>query len=230
MLRRTIAVSVALLLAVACSSSESGGGATASGDGGVTNEGGSTRPDSGGTGTGDDGGSGGGSLCAKTRAYVERCGGDGALNCGTDGFDAWCAANDQAVNSEAYRRAEEKCLTADLACDAKARRDCEYRSYNGETPTAAQSAVVDAYCSTCEPGDVAGCKTRSTTYDPAAGPGSVGDIFIAAWELRDAIVDAIRTKCTGAALDGGADSAACAKAFADCAAEPYLDAVPDCPK
>ena len=49
-------------------------------------------------------------------------------------------------------------------------------------------------------------------------------------ELPDAIVDAIRTKCTGAALDGGADSAACAKAFADCAAEPYLDAVPDCPK
>lgn len=218
MLRRTFAFAASIVVAVACSSSGSEGGATPAPDGGVTNEAG--RADAG----------GGTSLCAKTRAYTERCGGESALNCGAAGFDAWCAANDQAVNSDAYRKAEEKCLGPDLACEAKARRDCEYRSYQGETPTAAQRAVVDAYCKTCEPSDVAGCTTRSTAYDPSAGPESVSDIFIAAWELRDSIVDAIRTKCTGAALDGGADAAACAKAFASCAAEPYLDAVPDCAK
>lgn len=226
MLRRSIAFAASLVVAAACSSSGSDGGATTTGgDGGATNDGGATRPDGGGTGDG-----GAGSLCEKTRAYVERCGGEGELNCGASGFDAWCAANDQAVNSDAFRRAEEKCLGPDLACDANARRDCEYRSYGTETPTSAQSALVDAYCKTCEPGDVAGCTTRSTVYDPAAGPKSVSDIFIAAWELRDSIVDSIRTKCTGAALDAGADGAACAAAFASCAAEPYLDAVPDCAK
>lgn len=167
-----------------------------------------------------------GSPCAATRAYVERCGGEDALNCGASGFDAWCEANDRAVNSDAYRRAEDKCISPELACDADARRACEYASYADATPTSAQRALVDAYCATCEPDDAAACATRATTYDAAAGPKSVSDIFIAAWELADPIVDSIRTKCTGGALDAGAD---CAAAFSSCAAGPYLDAVPDCP-
>ncbi|MBX3258566.1 MAG: hypothetical protein KF782_02535 [Labilithrix sp.] len=169
--------------------------------------------------------------CGITRAYFEGCGNDGDLNCGADGFDAWCAANDAAINSEAYRRAEALCLT-DGNCDGAKRRACEYAHYNDETPTAAQRALVAAYCETCAPSDVAGCEARSTTYDPAEGIEGVDDIFVAAWELADAIVDEMRTECTGAAAapDAGGDLAACAKAFAGCAAEVYLDRLPDCPK
>lgn len=165
-------------------------------------------------------------VCEVTRALTEKCGED--LLCGSD-YDAWCDAKDKSVNSEAYRRAELACLP-DNDCDATARSDCEYRSYASATPTAAQEALVEAYCQTCEPSDVAGCSARSTTYDPAGGPAKVPDIFVAAWELADPVVDEIRSKCTGAGLDAGAaDTAACAKAFASCAAGPYLDAVPDCP-
>ncbi|MBX3222967.1 MAG: hypothetical protein KF795_20820 [Labilithrix sp.] len=169
--------------------------------------------------------------CGITRAYFERCGNEGDLNCGVDGFDAWCAANDSAINSEAYRRAEALCLTDDN-CDGAKRRDCEYTHYADETPTASQTALVTAYCATCEPSDTAGCRTRSTTYDPAKGIKSVDDIFVAAWEFSDAIVDEMKTKCTGAALttDAGSDVAACAKAFAGCAADVYLDRLPDCAK
>lgn len=172
-----------------------------------------------------DGGAeaGAGSPCAVTRAYVERC--KGELNCGASGFDAWCAANDGAVNSDAYRRGEAKCLPT-VACDAAARRRCELESYASETPTPAQRALVDAYCRTCEPADVAGCTTRSTTFDPSSSPDEVSDIFIAAWELSDPLCDKIRETCTGAALDAGTTS--CAKEFASCSAGPYLDAVPDC--
>lgn len=168
-----------------------------------------------------------GSPCSATRAYVERCGGPEALTCGAAGFDTWCPANDAAINSEAYRRAEAKCLGPELACDPDARRDCEYRSYASETPTATQRALVEGYCATCEPEDPPGCATRAIAYEPAGGPSSVSDLFIAAWELRDSLVDRIREKCTGSALDAGSSS--CARAFATCAAEPYLDAVPDCP-
>lgn len=182
--------------------------------------------------SGDDGGEDAGpkSTCEITRAYYEGCGNDGDLNCGAAGFDAWCAANDQAINSEAYRRAEELCLTQDN-CDGKDRRACEYAHYNDETLTASQEALVAAYCETCEPADVAGCTDRSTKYDATKGIESVNDIFIAAWEFADAIVDEMKTSCTGAAAaDAGSDVAACAKAFANCAADIYLGRLPDCPK
>jgi len=186
----------------------------------------STTTDTAGDGGTTDGGSGGSapSPCAVTRAFVERC--NGELNCGPANYDAWCAKNDTAVNSDAYRRAEAKCLP-DVACTAADRNDCEYKSYMTETPTAAQKALVEAYCKTCEPNDVSGCQTRSVTYVPG-GKGEVSDIFIAAWELNDALTDKVRAECTGGALDAGADP--CDKAFASCAAGPYLDAVPDCPK
>ena len=166
--------------------------------------------------------------CEITRAYGEACGSDSDLNCGASGFDAWCEANDKAINSEAFRRAQALCLT-ESNCDGAKRRDCEYKHYNEETPTASQKALVAAYCETCAPSDVAGCTKRSTTYDPTKGIKSVDDIFIAAWELTDDIVDEIKTQCTGA-TDAGSDVATCAKTFANCAGDIYLARLPDCPK
>jgi len=169
------------------------------------------------------------STCAITRAYFEGCGNGADLNCGSGGFDAWCAANDEAINSEAYRRAEALCLTQEN-CDGNERRACEYEHYNDETPTAAQKALVEGYCETCEPADVAGCIERSTTYESAKGIDRVSDVFVAAWELADDVTAEITTKCTGAAAtDAGSDVTACAQAFAGCAADVYLAHLPDCP-
>jgi hypothetical protein len=180
------------------------------------------------------------SICELTRAYTIRCsaGSDGGdpLTCGAAKFDAWCAKNDKAINSDAYRRAEALCLVK-KSCDGFDRRDCEYRSYATAKQTAAQKQVVAAYCQTCEPKDVAGCMTRKTDYDPALGPKSTDDVFVAAWELNDTLDDAIRTKCTGAALDAGiaaaldagGDAAPCLKAFGSCAGDIYVSALPDCP-
>lgn len=178
------------------------------------------------------------STCELTRAYTLECnlGADAGdlLNCGEANFASWCASNDKAVNSAAYRRAEALCLTK-KNCDALSRRDCEYRSYATAVPSAAQKAVVAAYCQTCEPTSL-DCAVRKADYDPTLGPSSTDDVFVAAWELSDAIDDGIRTKCTGPALDagvalpdGGGDAAACLKAFGGCAADVYLNAVPDCP-
>lgn len=184
------------------------------------------------------------STCARTRAWAEACGFTDSLNCGAT-FDTWCAASDEAINSDAYREAVARCFDAEH-CEVGARTDCEYASYASATPTAAQKALVAAYCATCEPDDPEGCATRATTYDAKAGPSAVPDVFIAAWELRDSLVDEIRATCTGSALDAGtgdvstgdasADdagdaggSAACAKAFANCAGDLYLGHLPDCP-
>jgi hypothetical protein len=173
--------------------------------------------------------------CQITRAYVTDCdmgmpdGGDG-LTCGNAKFDAWCALNDKAINSEAYHRAEAMCLTH-ANCDPDKRRDCEYKTYATAIPTTAQTQVALAYCQTCEPADPKGCVTRETTYKSALGPKSTDDVFVAAWELNDALDDEIRTKCTGAALDAGAtpDGGACLKQFASCAGDIYINHLPDCP-
>ena len=181
------------------------------------------------------------SICDLTRAYVLDCnaGPDAGdqLTCGPAGFDTWCPKNDQAINSDAYRRAESMCLTH-ANCANGARRDCELRSYATATPSAAQKNVVAAYCATCEPAEAGACATRETTYDPAKGPDSIDDVFVAAWELNDALDDQIRAKCTGTALDGGIDDQldggaganACLKAFGSCAGDIYVNALPDCPK
>ena len=174
------------------------------------------------------------STCEITRAYVTGCNalapdGGEQLTCGEGKFDAWCDLNDKAINSASYRRAEALCLTT-KNCDGLARRDCEYRTYATATPTAAQTKVVAAYCQTCEPADTAGCAVRKTKYDPAKGPKSTDDVFVAGWELNDALDDEIRTKCTGAAVDAGPDAAACLKQFGNCAGDVYIDHLPDCPK
>ena len=210
--------------AVACADS------TASEPGSTTDAGNTADVRDGAKSTTDGGDTAPKTTCEITRAYVEACGSDSELNCGASGFDAWCEANDKAINSEAFRRAEALCLTEDN-CDGAKRRDCEYKQYNEETPSSSQKALVSAYCETCAPSDVAGCTTRSTTYDPTKGIKSVDDIFIAAWELADDVVDEIKAQCTGAATtDAGSDVAACAKAFANCAGDIYLARLPDCPK
>ena len=181
------------------------------------------------------------STCDLTRAFILDCnqGPDAGdqLTCGAAKFDAWCALNDQAINSEAYRRAEAMCLTH-ANCTNSQRADCEARSYATATPSTAQKNVVAAYCQTCEPADTAGCAMRETTYDPSKGPDSTDDVFVAAWEINDALTDEIRTKCTGTALDGGIEAQLdaggvakpCLKAFGSCAGDIYVSALPDCPK
>lgn len=190
----------------------------------------------------DAGDAGAPSTCAITRAFVEGCFGPKELNCGPDKYDAWCAKNDATINSAAFRRAEALCLKK-ANCDADRRRDCECKSYGSAVPTASQTALVAAYCATCEPGDLTGCKARATTYDPVKGPNSVTDLFVAAWELADPLTDAIRTQCTGAAADAGPGDAgdagdggdagdpvaACAKQFGKCAGDVYFAVLPDCP-
>lgn len=174
------------------------------------------------------------STCALTREYTTECNKrvppDAAaeLTCGNAKFDAWCELNDKAINSEAFRRGQAQCLTT-KNCVTTTRHDCEYSSYGSATPTAAQKAVVAAFCTSCEPADTT-CAARKTTYDTAKGPSSVDDVFIAAWELNDALSDLIRTKCTGAALDAGATAATCLKNFGNCAGGIYVDHLPNCPK
>jgi hypothetical protein len=181
------------------------------------------------------------STCELTRAFILDCnqGSDAGdqLTCGAAKFDAWCASNDQAINSDAYRRAEARCLTH-ASCTNATRADCEAKSLAMDRPTAAQKNVVAAYCQTCEPADPTGCAMRKAGYDPAKGPDSTDDVFIAAWELNDVLTDQIRTKCTGTALDGGIEAQLdaggvanpCLKAFGNCAGDIYVNALPDCPK
>jgi len=158
-----------------------------------------------------------------------------ALECGA-GFDAWCKDLDAKTNSEARRAGERQCLTPDN-CDKDKAKDCIYRSYAKAQRSAAQDALLTAYCQTCfaSAGDVALCKAAAPAYDPAKGPGSVTDVFLAVWELSDALATSIKDKCTGAALDGGAPADGgdggvdCARAFAVCAGGLYVDALPNCP-
>jgi hypothetical protein len=214
--------SAAGALVIACSSS--------------TNTGSASAPDAS-IDAAQDAQGAGGSVCEVTRAYVIACSKDqpdagDQLNCGAAKFDAWCAANDKAVNSESFRRAQTECLpslTANVSCEPNDRKDCEYKTYATATPTDAQKQIALAYCQLCEPADVADCAVRKTTYDSAKGPSSVDDVFVAAWELNDALATEIKTKCTGSTADAGANVAACLKQFGSCAGGIYLDRLPDCP-
>lgn len=224
------------LFTVACTDNGAAtGGAATDPDARVSKDGtagDSSDPDLDG-GTGEDTGIAP-STCALMREYTTACNklvpADAAaeLTCGNDKFDAWCELNDKAINSAAFRRGQALCLTT-KHCAVTTRHDCEYSSYGSATPTAAQKAVVAAYCQSCEPADTT-CAARKTTYDTAKGPSSVDDVFIAAWELNDTLSDLIRTQCTGTALDAGATAATCLKNFGNCAGGIYVDHLPDCPK
>lgn len=165
-------------------------------------------------------------LCDLERAYEEACGKTELLCDTRQSQDAWCALNDTAENSDAFRNGERQCLTTKL-CDTKLRSDCRYKTYAGQAQTAAQKALVTAYCGTCEPGH-AGCAENAIAYT-----GSTTDIFLAAWEFNDAIANEMRSRCTGGALDAGVpdggDAGPCLKAFSTCTADVYFDHLPDCP-
>lgn len=156
--------------------------------------------------------------CDALAAKQDRC--DGTRECGTS-FTSWCAAQSK-TNSASYEEGDTVCLAG--ACDSKTRSDCRYKTYKEASLTAAQKAFITAFCATCP---VPNCEASLKAYDAAKGPDAVSDAFVAAWEFSDAITDKIRTKCTGAALsmDGGT----CLKAFGSCAADEYLNSLPDCP-
>ena len=188
------------------------------------------KPDASSGGTEDAGADAGPTYCEVVQAYYVGCKQDQNLNCGAK-FPAWCVANDQAINSDAFREAEMKCLTQ-ANCDPDRRSDCEYKILGAATLTSAQQQLLTAYCQTCEPSDTAGCATRGKTYDVVTGPKSVTDLQVAIWEFNDAVTNEMRTTCTGSNLDAGADAGdgGCAKAFAGCTADVYLAHLPDCPK
>lgn len=222
-------VAVPVLVAVACSDDPAPAGGGGSPDASTSRDGASessTPADSGADAAPAD-------VCAVERQHATDC--KTALECGA-GFDAWCKDLDAKTNSEARRAGERQCLTPDN-CDKDKAKDCIYRSYAKAQRSAAQDALLTAYCQTCfaSPGDVALCKAAAPAYDPAKGPGSVTDVFLAVWELSDALASSIKDKCTGAALDGGAPADGgdggvdCARAFAVCAGGLYVDALPNCP-
>lgn len=169
--------------------------------------------------------------CEALKSFYEACGGEPLCSTKNAKFDEWCVANTRSVDSEAYRLATVKCATADN-CGKDKRKDCMYRSYGDTTQSVAQELLTTAFCQMCQPGDLAGCRKRTTTYNSVSGPGAVPSEFIAAWELSDAVADKIRANCTGTgggAFDGGADAGACATAFDRCSGGYFIDAILDCP-
>ena len=137
------------------------------------------------------------------------------------GAITWCEVLKDKMDA-IYEAADKVCLKN---CDGDARSDCRYKLYKVSDMTATQKALVTDYCATCTPG--ATCASKTTTYDVAKGTKGVTDAFIAVWELSDAITEKIRTTCTGDALPG--KNGDCPKAFGQCAADVYLDSLPECP-
>lgn len=168
-------------------------------------------------------------VCAQELAYFTTCNVDPKdVTCTAAKFEPWCKDSQEKVDSEQRTIARAKCLVA-ANCDPALKNACIYSTYNTLALSTAQQKLVADYCQTCEPG-VATCAAAHTVYDPAAGPKSVDDLYIAAWELATPLVNAIDQKCTGAAIaDAGADAGTCARRFATCAADIYIDALPNCP-
>ncbi len=161
--------------------------------------------------------------CETYQAYTQGCG--ETPNCG-DKFLAWCALTEPTESAQLHA-ARLRCMTQDN-CVPKVRHACEYETYTAASLSAAQRGLAEAYCATCEASDVAGCVTRSTTYDAAKGPDGVTDIFLGVYESSDSVATTMKTKCTGAALSF--DAGTCARAFALCAGNVFVDGLPDCPK
>lgn len=154
--------------------------------------------------------------CERLKSKMLNC--DAELECGVD-FDAWCAKQ-ATTNSRAFESTDTGCV--ETTCKSSERSKCRYPGYASIGMSAAGEALASAYCATCT--EVPGCAASIRTYDGQA----VSDAFVAAWELSDAIINDIRTQCTGAALTiTGGD---CVKSFGSCAANIYLSALPVCPK
>lgn len=168
-------------------------------------------------------------VCAQELAYFNVCKKSPTdINCTAAGYEAWCKINQDATDSEQRVRAKAACL--DVAhCDKASLADCIYKSYNTQKLSANQQKLLTDYCATCEPG-VASC-AQKYVYSETKGPDSVDDVYIAVWELSDALVTQADQKCTGPAVaDAGSDAGTCARRFAVCAGNLYVDALPACPK
>ncbi len=163
------------------------------------------------------------SHCETYQAYTQGCG--DTPNC-ADKFLAWCALAEPTESAQLHA-ARLRCMTQDN-CVPKVRHACEYDTYAESSLSTAQRGLADAYCATCEAGDVAGCVARSVTYDAAKGPDGVSDIFLGVYESSDALATQMKTKCTGASLSF--DAGSCPRAFALCAGNLFVDSLPDCPK
>ncbi len=169
-------------------------------------------------------------VCAQELEYFAACKAPpGDINCTAARFEAWCTLNQAATDSAQRVRARAACLDV-KHCDPNLLKDCLYKSYSTQQQTPAQAKLVADYCATCEPGDST-CPTRKIAYDAAKGPNSIDDVYLAAWELSEALTVAIDQKCTGPAIaDAGADAGSCQKRFGNCAGGLFIDALPDCPK
>ncbi len=164
-------------------------------------------------------------VCAQELAYLNVC--KKPVECAAN-FEAWCKTNQAATDSEQRVRAKAACLDV-THCDKASRDDCIYKSYNTQKLSANQQKLLDDYCATCEPG-VSSC-AQKYVYSETKGPDSVDDIYIAVWELSDALVTQADQKCTGPAVaDAGSDAGTCARRFAVCAGNLFVDALTVCPK
>jgi hypothetical protein len=168
-------------------------------------------------------------VCAQELAYFNVCKKSPTdINCTAAGYEAWCKINQDATDSEQRVRAKAACLDVSH-CDKASLADCIYKSYNTQKLSANQQKLLTDYCATCEPG-VASC-AQKYVYSETKGPDSVDDVYIAVWELSDALVTQADQKCTGPAVaDAGSDAGTCARRFAVCAGNLYVDALPACPK
>lgn len=169
-------------------------------------------------------------VCAQELEYFAACKAPpNDINCTAAKYEAWCTLNQAATDSDQRVRARAACLDV-KRCDPNLLKDCLYKSYGTQQQSPAQAKLVADYCATCEPGD-ATCATRKIAYNPANGPSSIDDVFLAAWELSEPLTVAIDQKCTGPAIaDAGADAGSCQKRFGNCAGSLFVDALPDCPK
>lgn len=145
------------------------------------------------------------------------------MQCGPEGYVAWCRENEAATDSAQRIAARAQCLGT-AYCSPQKRADCIYTAYNDAEQTSAQAALLEHYCAACEPSAVEACKTRTLNYVPGA-PSATDTIFLASWELAASLVDAIDANCI--APLAGIDAGSCATAFDQCAGGYYIDALVD---
>jgi hypothetical protein len=154
--------------------------------------------------------------CQALGNKMDRC--DGKRECDTR-FPGWCAKK-TLTNSRAFEESDTQCLND---CNGATIAECRYRKYNPQQLTPTQRNLLRDYCATCA---APGCEASLLAYDASKGPTGVSDAFIAVWELSDAVTEAVRVQCTGAALK--VTNGDCPMTFGQCASGPYLDAQPDC--
>jgi hypothetical protein len=159
--------------------------------------------------------------CDALSEKMLRC--DRTRECGNQ-FELWCGQQSK-TNSNAFEKADSRCVSA-KDCMNATRNNCRYTQYQAEMRSAEQRALAAAYCATCPS---AGCEDSLLRYDETKGSNSVSDAYVAVWEFSDTITQSIRVKCTGTDAGLPGRELDCPRAFGQCAAEIYLNALPSCP-